>query len=140
MLEKLNRGGDDTSFFEGTVKLDPASEQAWKLVDYGQFAHGRCRGYMRTPVLRRDEFLNKVCKALYVDGTSCVVCQANCCAMTSTLVGLLEANVFSEQELLSMLVKAASAGRVVNHDSTERPAKPSGPLVTGRHPGRENKQ
>ena len=107
VLEKLNRGVD-TSFFEGTVKLDPASKQAWNLVDYGQFAHGRCRGSVRTPVLPRDEFLNKVCKALYVDGASCVVCQ-NCCAMTSTLVGLLEANVFSEQELLSMLVKAVSA-------------------------------
>ena len=73
-----------------------------ELVDYGQYAHGRCVGYAKTPVLPQDQFLNSICLALHVLSCKSVTC-ANCCAITSILVGLVESQVFTKDEFLSML-------------------------------------
>ena len=97
--------GKDTGCFEGTVKLlaNDGGASIAELVDYGQYAHGRSKGFERTPVFARDEFLNRICSTLQVFSTSNAVCQ-NCCAITSVLVGLLETQVFGPDELLSMLL------------------------------------
>ena len=109
----------DQGYFEGTVKLgakDGAS--VVELVDYGQYAHGRCRWYDRTPVLPQDQFLNSICSALHVLSSKSVTC-ANCCAITSILVGLVESQVFSQAEFLSMLKLAPKSGSESESESTQ---------------------
>ena len=92
---------------KGTVKLsteglDEEKQAQVELKDYGQFPWGQCKGADFTPVLRRDKFLRDMCETIAVLGNSSA---GNSCAVTSILVGLLEAEIFTEDELLQMLTK-----------------------------------
>jgi len=59
-------------------------------------------------VLPQDQFLNSICFALYVLSNKSVTC-ANCCAITTILVGLVESQVFTQDEFLSMLKLATKS-------------------------------
>ena len=99
---------EKNGLLKGTVKLsteglDEEKQAQVELKDYGQFPWGQCKGADFTPVLRRDKFLRDMCETIAVLGNSASA--GNSCAVTSILVGLLEAEIFTEDELLQMLTK-----------------------------------
>ena len=101
-LQKVSQ--QKNGILKGRVKLSTEGldeeNQAVELKDYGQYPWGLCEGSLFKPKLPRDRFLRDMCeKAIMVLGNSSV--GNSCCAVTSMLlVGLLEAKIFTEDELM----------------------------------------
>ena len=102
----------DSEGFKGTVKLQGIQgvlDAVVSLVDYGKYIWGTNNDSWQGK-LPWDPFLAKLCRLMGITRSSAV---DNCCAVLCILVGILEAQVMTEDALLSSLSKPAEAVEAV---------------------------
>ena len=107
-LQKVSQ--QKNGLLKGRVKLsaeglDDENQAQVELKDYGQFPWGLCEGSLFNPKLPRGRSISSAAmcaKKLWLGNSSV----GNSCAVTSILVGLLEAKIFTEDEFMQMLTKA----------------------------------